>query len=178
MLGTMIDPRWFDPDAIADAGNVAPAQMQAGFSALGRPSTRASWCGCPSSLHDAGARGVPGARDLGGGQHPVPGRGLRHYIRDLYQENELFRGVHRVRTARSTCARFAARCSPIVATATRSARRRRRSRCTTASARWTEGARVVGGHVGAVVGSRAAKEMYPALRSWLVERLARPAQFA
>jgi len=34
MLRRMVDPAWFDADAIADAGNVAPSQMQAGFGAL------------------------------------------------------------------------------------------------------------------------------------------------
>jgi polyhydroxyalkanoate synthase len=35
---------------------------------------------------------------------------------------------------------------------------------------------VAGGHVGAVVGSRAAKEMYPALIRWLEPRLAAASQ--
>ncbi|MDQ3296783.1 MAG: alpha/beta fold hydrolase, partial [Myxococcota bacterium] len=34
MLRRMVDPQWFDADAVADAGNVAPSQMQAGFTAL------------------------------------------------------------------------------------------------------------------------------------------------
>src|ERR1700733_3170932 len=34
VLRRMVDPQWFDADAIADAGNVAPDQMQAGFVAL------------------------------------------------------------------------------------------------------------------------------------------------
>ena len=34
MLRCIVDPSWFDADAVADAGNVTPAQMQAGFAAL------------------------------------------------------------------------------------------------------------------------------------------------
>ena len=67
MLRRMVDPRWFDADAISDAGNVAPAQMQAGFSAL-RPTLDASkLVSMPELLHDArrarrSSRSRPGRR--------------------------------------------------------------------------------------------------------------------
>ena len=35
----MVNPRWFDAEAIAEAGNVSPAQMQSGFVAL-RPTAQ------------------------------------------------------------------------------------------------------------------------------------------
>jgi hypothetical protein len=41
MLGRMVEPQWFDADAIADAGNVSSAQMQTGFAAL-RPTLDAA----------------------------------------------------------------------------------------------------------------------------------------
>src|SRR5579859_8053605 len=42
-LRTMVDPAWFDPRPIAEAGNVSPHQMQSGFVAL-RPTLQiAKW---------------------------------------------------------------------------------------------------------------------------------------
>jgi hypothetical protein len=57
MLRRMVDPSWFDADAIADAGNVAPSQMQAGFTAL-RPTLGAAKL---MSMHDLATD--PKARD-------------------------------------------------------------------------------------------------------------------
>src|SRR5450631_4323737 len=45
LLRTMVDPKWFDATAIAEAGNVGPNQMQSGFVALRPTAQIAKWMG-------------------------------------------------------------------------------------------------------------------------------------
>jgi polyhydroxyalkanoate synthase len=170
-LRTMVDPSWFDADAIADAGNVAPAQMQAGFAALRPLLDAAKLAGYPDLATDARARGAFLALEAWASDTiPFPGEAYRRYIRDLYQGNQLVSGTHRV--GGRDVSLTAITCPTLVITATRDAI------CppaaanalldhvgTTATA--TAKLEVAGGHVGAVVGSRAAREMYPALVNWL-----------
>ncbi len=172
-LRHMVDPSWFDADAIADAGNVAPSQMQAGFVAL-RPTLElgklVSW---PDLVLDAAAREGFLALDAWASDNiPFPAEAYRRYIRDLYQGNQLVAGTHR---ACGRAARLAdIRCPVLAITASRDAI------CPPAAATALldlvgstdkETLQVPGGHVGAVVGSRAAREMYPALIRWLAPRL-------
>jgi polyhydroxyalkanoate synthase subunit PhaC len=168
-LRQMVDPSWFDADAVADAGNVASAQMQAGFVAL-RPTLDLAKA---SSLPDLATN--PEARDAflaveawAADTIPFPAEAYRRYIRDLYQDNQLVRGTHRV-TGR-TAQLAAIQCPTLVITASRD------TICPPAAATAlldhvgspnTSVIEVPGGHVGAVVGRRAASEMYPALIRWL-----------
>jgi polyhydroxyalkanoate synthase len=173
-LRCMVDPRWFDADAVADAGNVAPAQMQAGFSALRPTLDVAKLVALPDLACDARARDAFLALEAWAGDNiPFPGEAYRRYIRDLYQGNELVAGTHRVGGREVSLA--AIDCPTLVITASRDAicppaaatallRHIRSSDASTLE--------VPGGHVGAVVGSRAAREMYPALARWLAPRLA------
>jgi polyhydroxyalkanoate synthase len=169
MLARMVDPRWFDADAIADAGNVAPSQMQAGFSALKPTLDLAKMMAMPDLASDAKARDAFVALETWAGDNiPFPGEAYRRYIKEMYQDNELVRGVHRV--AGKTVSLGAIRCPTLAIVATRDAI------CPPAAASalldkvgsWeTKLLTVDGGHVGAVVGSRAARDMYPALAAWL-----------
>jgi polyhydroxyalkanoate synthase len=172
-LRTMVDPQWFDPDAIADAGNVAPQQMQSGFVAL-RPTLEASklmsW---PDLAFDPVAREGFLALDAWASDNiPFPAEAYRRYIREMYQGNELVDGTHRAvgRPARLS----EIRCPVLAITASRDAI------CPPAAATALldlvsstdkSTLEVPGGHVGAVVGGRAAREMYPALVKWLATRL-------
>ncbi|HTM21835.1 MAG TPA: alpha/beta fold hydrolase [Kofleriaceae bacterium] len=161
-LRAMVDPRWFDADAIADAGNVHPVQMQAGFVAL-RPTGELA----------KRVRGIDPALDAWASDNiPFPGEAYRTYIRELYQDNRLISGGHRVRgravdLREIRCpllvivAERDAICPPAAATALI-------DHCRSADSSVLS---VPGGHVGAVVGSRASKQLYPALAAWLRERL-------
>jgi pimeloyl-ACP methyl ester carboxylesterase len=82
MLRTMVDRRWFDADAIADAGNVSPEQMQSGFTALRPTLELAKAVGAPELMLDRSAHDALRApRRLGQRQHRVPGRRLPHVHR-------------------------------------------------------------------------------------------------
>jgi polyhydroxyalkanoate synthase subunit PhaC len=173
-LRCMVEPQWFDADAIADAGNVEPMQMQAGFVALRPTLDLGKLMSIPDLATDAKAREAFMALDEWASDNiPFPGEAYRRYIRELYQENQLVEGTHRV--GGKPVHLSAIKCPTLVITASRDAI------CPPAaatalldhiSASDKEVLEVAGGHVGAVVGSRAAKEMYPALVRWLLPRLA------
>jgi len=172
MLRTMVDPSWFDADAIADAGNVSPTQMQSGFTALRPTLELGKAVSLPDLATDATARAAFLALDAWASDNVAfPGAAYRRYIGELYQRNELVAGTHRVGGAPVSLA--AITCPTLVITATRD------TICPPAAAtallehvRATDTATlsVPGGHVGAVVGSRAAHAMYPALATWLAAR--------
>jgi polyhydroxyalkanoate synthase len=173
-LRCMVEPRWFDADAIADAGNVAPVQMQAGFVALRPTIDLGKIMSMPELATDARARESFLALDEWASDNiPFPGEAYRRYIRDLYQDNQLVEGTHRVGGKPVSLGAIA--CPTLVITASRD------SICPPLAATALldhvstsdkDVLEVPGGHVGAVVGSRAAKEMYPALIRWLTPRLA------
>jgi polyhydroxyalkanoate synthase len=163
MLRRMVDPDWFDAGAVADAGNVAPMQMQSGFTAL-RPTLALSKMMYPE-------RWDPELEAWAADNIAFPGEAYRTYITDLYQNNALVRGEHHARGRRVDLGAIRAPTLAIVA--------ERDTICPPAAAlalldkvgtKDTRSVRVPGGHVGAVVGSRAAHEMYPALVDWLREK--------
>ena len=176
MLRAMVDPRWFDPDAIADAGNVAPNQMQAGFTTLRPTLDLAKQMSMPDLATDPKAREAFLALDAWASDNiAFPAAAYRRYIGELYQRNELVTGTHRVNN-REVSLR-AITCPTLAITATRD------QICPAAAATAlldlvgstdTGVLEVQGGHVGAVVGSRAARDMYPALARWLAPRLGTP----
>jgi polyhydroxyalkanoate synthase len=173
VLGELVDPQHFDADAIADAGNVHATQMQSGFAAL-RPTLELSkWVRVADTIHDPAAREAFGALEAWAKDNiAFPGEAYRTYIRELYQENRLVQGTHHVRGQRvdlgnikcpvlSIVASRDTICPPAAATALGTA-----SGSTSADV-----LTVPGGHVGAVVGSRAARMLYPELASWLSRHL-------
>ncbi|MDB4958717.1 MAG: Polyhydroxyalkanoic acid synthase [Myxococcales bacterium] len=174
MLRSMVDPQWFDPNAVADAGNVAPAQMQAGFTALRPTLDLGKLMAMPDLATDPRAREAFLALDAWATDTiPFPGEAYRRYISELYQANQLVSGTHRVAGAAVDLAQI--RCPTLVITASRD------MICPPPAATAlldhigstdTHVIEVTGGHVGAVVGSRAVREMYPALATWLTPRLA------
>jgi polyhydroxyalkanoate synthase subunit PhaC len=174
MLRRMVDPAWFDAGAVADAGNVAPSQMQAGFTALRPTLDAAKLAALPDLAADPGARDAFLALEAWASDNvPFPGEAYRRYIAGLYQGNELVAGTHRANGAPALLG--AIRCPVLAITGSRdaicpppaAAALLRHVGSSDASA-----LEVPGGHVGAVVGSRAAAEMYPALIRWLASRLA------
>jgi polyhydroxyalkanoate synthase len=169
LLRTMVDPRWFDAQAIADAGNMGADQMQSGFVAL-RPSLQlAKWVGFADRAHDPEARRAFAALEAWASDNiAFPAAAYATYIRELYQENRLVRGEHwvrgrRVDLGRITCpvltvvAERDAICPPDAATALNDR----------SGAAFKDVLRVPGGHIGAVIGSRAPRSLYPAIGAFL-----------
>lgn len=174
MLRSMVDPAHFDAGAIASAGNVAAGQMQAGFVALRPTSNLAKAVGALDRRRSG--------RDLDGfyaleawaaDNVPFPGEAYRTYIGDLYQRNLLIAGEHRV--AGRPVDLGAIRCPVLTIAAGRDAICPPKAATALDDAVGSDDTAVIevpGGHVGAVVGSRAARELYPALADWLRPRLA------
>ncbi|HVV86181.1 MAG TPA: alpha/beta fold hydrolase [Kofleriaceae bacterium] len=174
MLRRMVDRAWFDADAIADAGNVSPEQMQAGFTALRPTLELGKWASMPELAGDRAAQVAFRALDAWSSDNvPFPAAAYRTYIGQLYQDNRLVAGTHRalgraVDLGAIRCPTMAivadrdTICPPDAATAL----------CERVGTRDTTVLRVPGGHVGAVVGGRAARELYPALAAWFADKLA------
>lgn len=173
LLAELVAPSHFDAAAVASAGNVSPGQMQAGFLALRPTSTLAKLVGYADRKDDPAFReGFSSLETWASDNIPFPAAAYVTYIRELYQENRLLRGEHavlgrRVRLEDITCPVLAivadkdAICPPEAATALTDAAR----------SEDTKVLRVPGGHVGAVVGSKASSVLYPAIRQWFTEKL-------
>ena len=172
-LGHMTHPRWFDVEAIANAGNMTAEQMQAGFVGLRPTSHIAKTVGMLDRAHDAKAMAAFDALEAWAADNvSFPAAAYVTYIREMYQKNALVNGEHHVRGRRVelrniTCPVFT------IGTATDTI-------CPLESATGLNehcGSQdksvfvASGGHVGAVVGSRAARELYPTLVQWFASRL-------
>jgi polyhydroxyalkanoate synthase len=178
LLRTLVDPSCFNADAIADAGNVTPGQMQDGFLAMRPTQTPAKLIGWLDRAHDPKAREAFDALEGWASDNiPFPAAAYRTYIKDLYQANSLIKGEHYVAGKRADLGRIT--CPVLTICADRD------TICPPAAAAGLadhcgstdkETITVPGGHVGAVVGSRASKFLYPALASWLEKRLVAPAR--
>ncbi len=174
LLGRMTDPRWFDVDAIAAAGNIGASQMQSGFLALRPTQNLAKWVGLVDRANDASARDSFEALDAWASDNiPFPAAAYVTYIRELYQQNRLIAGTHHVGGRRVDLSRIT--CPLLTIAAERDAI------CPLAAAGGLEACAsstvkdrliVPGGHVGAVVGSRASRVLYPELARWLAARSA------
>lgn len=168
------DPRWFDAQAIADAGNVMPFMMQSGFVAL-RPTLQVSkWVSFFDRAHDPAFRTSFEALEAWSNDNvPFPGAAYATYVGDLYQRNALARGEHRVAGRRVDLADIDC---PLLTVVTD-----RDTICPPPAARALDDLAssedrevfvVPGGHVGAVVGGKAPTLLYPKLAEWLTQRLA------
>ncbi|MFO0606146.1 MAG: alpha/beta fold hydrolase [Polyangiales bacterium] len=174
ILAHLVRPEWFDADAVADAGNVSPKQMQSGFQAM-RPTLDLSKM---INLLDRAKGGKPvldgfyAMETWGSDNIPFPAAAYRTYITELYQKNLLVKGEHRVRGRRVDLKAITA---PILIIGAD-----RDTICPLPAAKAliedtdsqdTQVLQIPGGHVGAVVGSRASKELYPATTAWFRQRL-------
>jgi polyhydroxyalkanoate synthase len=172
-LGEMVNPRYFDVESIAAAGNMSAHQMQTGFIALRPTSQIAKWVSFVDRASDPKARESFEALETWSSDNiPFPGAAYATYIGELYQQNLLVQGKHHVKGRRVDLGEI--RC-PVLTVVTD-----RDTICPPAAATALnersgstdrEVLTVPGGHVGAVVGGKATTVLYPALAAWLQERL-------
>lgn len=172
-LREMSHPRWFDAAAVAAAGNVDARQMQSAFTMLRPTAQIAKWVSFAERGLDPEAREAFAALEAWAGDNiAFPAAAYETYIRDLYQENLLVKGEHRVGGRRvdlrsircpvlSVVASADTICPPPAATALNEF----------SGSEDAEVLVVPGGHVGAVVGGKARSVLYPGLVRWLSERL-------
>ncbi len=172
-LGHMTNPRWFDPEAIASAGNMRAEQMQAGFVAL-RPTAQLSkWVSFLDKLDKPQKLEAFRALDEWASANiSFPAQAYVRYIRELYQQNALIQKQHYVGGRQVDLSRIEC---PLLTVVTD-----RDEICPPAAAQGLgahAGSRdqellvIPGGHVGAVVGARASEVLYPKLASWFTEKL-------
>lgn len=173
MLAHMTDPRWFDASAIAQAGNIDPAQMQSGFTALRPTLSLSKWVSLMTTGYDPQMRTAFDALETWSNDNtPFPAAAYETYISELYQQNLLIKGEHhtlgqRVDLKNITCpvlsivAEKDTICPPKAASGLNES----------VSSRDQELYTCPGGHVGAVVGRRAAAKLYPKISQWLAERV-------
>ncbi len=172
MLGRMVDARWFDAGAVAEAGNVAPHQMQSGFQLLRPTQNLAKAITLVDKGLDPAFREASDALEAWASDNVAfPAAAYRTYIGEIYQENRLVKGEHAVAGKRVSLEAITCPVMTVVA--------ERDSICPPSAAAalnqavgtaQTSVVSVPGGHVGAVVGSRAAQNLYPALIRFMKER--------
>lgn len=169
LLGELVDRAHFDPEAVTAAGNLPASMMQSGFVAL-RPTAQISkWIALADRAHDPEFRAAFEALEEWSGDNiPFPGASYVTYIRDLYQDNRLARGEHRVGGRLADLASI--RCPVLTITASRD------SICPPKAATALNDLvssdvrdlfEVPGGHVGAVVGKNAPAMLHPAIVAWI-----------
>lgn len=172
LLGELVGAEWFDAEAVTAAGNIAPAQMQAGFVALRPTAQIGKWIGLLDGMHDERKREAFKALETWASDNiPFPAAAYRTYIRELYQENRLVGGTHRVKGRTVDLGAISCPVLTIVAEQDRicppAAATALNDRCSSTDKQVLS---VPGGHVGAVVGSRARKSLYPAITQWIGAR--------
>jgi poly[(R)-3-hydroxyalkanoate] polymerase subunit PhaC len=179
-LRELVDPRWFDADAIGDAGNVKPVQMQSGFMALNPTGDLGKWIRRIDRIGDPEAEARSAALEGWASDNiPFPGAAYKTYIGSLYQRNELIAGTHHVAGRRVDLGRIECPVLDVVTS--------RDTICPPAAALPlleavgsddAEAFEIPGGHVGAVVGRKASTVLYPKLVDWFGDKLDRSAQHA
>lgn len=164
-LGHMTNPRWFDPAAIASAGNMSALQMQAGFLALRPTSQLSKLVGMMDRAADPPRLEALQALEAWASDNiAFPAAAYSRYIRNLYQDNELVKRQHYI--AGKLADLSAIRCPVLTVTTSRDVI------CPPAAALalnahvGTEDVSelsIPGGHVGAVVGEKAQTVLVPRL---------------
>lgn len=173
LLGDMVNPEWFDVDAVSDAGNVRPVQMQSGFVAMrptGDVSKLVSWM---DRGHDDAFRESFAALDEWASDNiAFPAEAYRTYISELYQQNLLVQGQHWVGGKRADLANITCPVLTIAASKDHICPQEAAAGLNAHVGSTRKDSIVVrGGHVGAVVGSKAATELYPRMTTWFAQHL-------
>lgn len=172
-LGHMTNPRWFDPESIASAGNMRAEQMQAGFVALRPTSQIAKVVTFLDRLGDPERLAAFQALDGWASDNiSFPAAAYHRYIKELYQENRLVRGEHAIAGKRVDLSRIT--CPLLTVTTTQDAI------CPPKAALGLEKhvgssdiqrLSIPGGHVGGVIGDKAKSLLYPRLADFFGKSL-------
>ncbi len=173
LLTQLVAPQHFNAEAVASAGNVSPMQMQSGFWALRPTAQLAKWLGLADRGGDPSFREAFGALETWAADNiPFPAAAYVTYIRELYQDNRLVSGEHAVRGERVDLSKI--RCPLLSIVADRDTICPPQAALALADKAGSKDKHVItapGGHVGAVVGSKAHKILYPPIADWLRSKL-------
>ncbi len=174
LLGDLVNPEWFDVDAIVAAGNVKPAQMQSGFSAMRPTGDIAKLVTYMDRMMDPKFRKSFAALDEWAGDNiAFPAEAYRTYITELYQQNLLVKGEHWACGKRADLKNITCPVLTIAATKDHICPERAAMGLNAyVGSAQKDAIAVAGGHVGAVVGSKAARDLYPKVTEWFTRQLA------
>lgn len=171
-LRTLVDEKWFDPEAMTACGNLGSQQMQSGFTTLRPTGQIGKWVGLADRWSDKEFRKSFFALETWSGDNiPFPATAYQTYITELYQKNLLAHDKHFVNGKRVVLGDI--KCPLLTVVATKD------NICPPCAATWLhdhvgsadrEVLRVEGGHVGAVIGSKAPRALYPGVADWLIKR--------
>jgi polyhydroxyalkanoate synthase len=172
-LGRMVDERWFDAESIADAGNVHPRQMQSGFVALDPTAQISKWVHLFDRMPDRQFLDAFRALETWVNDNvPFPASAYETYISELYQQNQLLHGDHHVRGRRVDLSQITSPLLTLAASADHICPpRSARALNDVVGSEHTEYEIVSGGHVGALVGSKGPRQLYPRISEWFDETL-------
>jgi polyhydroxyalkanoate synthase subunit PhaC len=168
-LREMVDPRWFDARAVTSAGNLPALHMRAGLSALNPLYSISKWVELLGHLHDEEAcASFHALEEWAAEEVDFPAAAYATFIEELYQRNLLVRGEHRVHGEQVDLSRITCPVLTVVAESDRICPAEAATALNRAvGSKTTEVFPVQGGHVGAIVGRRAATDLYPRLVGWL-----------
>jgi len=169
LASTLVDPRWFDAEAVTAGGNVSALQMHMGFFALAPLHGLARLVRLADAHDDAQALASLTALETWVADAiPFPGSAYVTYVKELYQQNQLVRGEHYVRGQRVDLGRITCPVLSIVSDADGVCPAESTTALNDAcGAEVKDVLRLRGGHVSAVVGPRAATDLYPPVVQWL-----------
>jgi polyhydroxyalkanoate synthase len=173
MLGELVDARWFNPRALTAGGNLPAPQMQSGFVSLRPTAQVGKYVTLADRYFDPVKRAAFKALDTWATDNiPFPASAYVTYIEEMYQQNLLYRGEHRVRGEPVNLGDIT--CPLLTIAAENDTICPRDAACALndkVSSAVTDTLIIPGGHVGAVVGSRASRLLYPAISDWLRSHL-------
>jgi len=165
----LTDPRWFDVEALTDAGNVAASQMWAGTVALRPTAHLGRWLGpLRRGIDRETVKDALRLEDWVNASVSFPAKAYERYIRELYQQNTLIQGRHTVRGRAIALGDIEC---PVMAI-TFSHDQVCPPEATQAlldhvGSQTRSHLGITGGHVGAVIGDRAPGELHAPLIDWL-----------
>lgn len=169
----VVDKEHFPLDTLVDAfGNIPPWFMQAGFKLLNPIGDLVKSYNFIKHMHDDGfLENFFAVETWVNDNVPFPGEAYRKFIRELYQENLLYKGrlkidgrkvdLNKITASHLT---VAAREDTIVPPRSATCMRK------LISSQDNEILTLPGGHVGVIIGSRALRTTWPRITDWLLER--------
>jgi polyhydroxyalkanoate synthase len=172
-LGKAVQEECFPLDAVVEAfGNVPPWFMQAGFKLLNPLGDLAKYYNFVKNMHnDRFLENFFAMETWVNDNIPFPGAAYRKYIKDLYQDNLLYKGLFEIDGRRVDLKQITANHLTVAASEDTIAPPQS-AICIKdlISSQDNEALVLPGGHVGVLIGGRALKTTWPRITDWLLER--------
>ena len=169
----VVDKEYFPLDTLVDTfGNIPPWFMQAGFKLLNPAGDLVKYYNFIKHMHDDQfLENFFAVETWVNDNVPFPGETYRKYLRDLYQENLLYKGRleidgQRVDLKRITASHLSVAASGDTIVPPEAAICMREL----ISSQDNEAVVLPGGHVGVIIGGRALKTTWPRIADWLLPR--------